>query len=259
MNTLAKIALPLVLFAQPLLAQAPDSTAAMGQKFASPKPAKTLRVLLVGSGSSHDFPKYFLGTDAVTLKAVPNTDVAATPNLEEALKLIKDADVIVFSGNHDQWGSDDFQKALNDFADSRKGVVLLHAATWEHNKWKGYNERFVGGETTSHGKGDFEVTVTDGKHPVAKGVEGKFKIYDENYRFKFNPKADPKGDSKTKSDLIAENAADGSPGPLPSVWAVKDKKTRIVCITLGHDDKAHDNAAYKSLLVNAVNWTANRQ
>ena len=41
--------------------------------------------------------------------------------------------------------------------------------------------------------------------------------------------------------------------PLPSVWTVKDKKTRIVCITLGHDDKAHDNKAYQALLVNAVN------
>lgn len=257
MKTLAKIVLPLALLTQPLLAQ-PDSTAAMGQKFATPKPAKTLRVLLVGSGSSHDFPRDFLGTDAVTLKAVPNTDVAATPNLEEALKLIKEADVIVFSGNHDQWGSDEFQKALNDFADDRKGVVLLHAATWQHS-WKGYNERFVGGKTTSHGKGDFEVTVKDTKHAVAKGVEGKFMIYDENYRFKFDPKADPKGDSKTKADLIAENAPDQSEGPLPSVWAVKDKKTRIVCITLGHDDKAHANPAYKAMLVNAVNWVANRQ
>lgn len=250
MNAFAKIALPLVLLTQPLSAQKPDSTEPMGQKFATPKPAKTLRVLLVGSGSSHDFPKYFLGTDAVTLKAVPNTDVAATPNLDEALALLKDADVLVFSGNHDQYGKEEFQKALNDFADARKGIVLLHAATWDHPGWKGYNERFVGGKTTSHGKGDFDVTVKDAKHAVAKGIESRFSIYDENYRFVFDPKA--------KADLIAENAPDQSKDPLPSVWAVKDRKTRIVCITLGHDDKAHDNASYKALLVNAVNWVANR-
>lgn len=235
---------------QPLLAQAPDSIEPMGQKFAEPKAAKALRVLLVGSGSSHDFPKYFLGTDSVTLKAVPTFDVAATPNLDEALALMEKADVLVFSGNHDQYGKDEFQDALNKFADARKGVVLLHAATWDHSGWKGYNERFVGGKTPSHGKGDFEVTVKDTKSPVTKGVPATFKIYDENYRFEIG--------NKTKVDVCCYNAPDGGKDPLPSVWTVKDKKTRIVCITLGHDDKAHDNEAYKTLLVNSVNWVAGR-
>ncbi|MES2657773.1 MAG: ThuA domain-containing protein [Verrucomicrobiota bacterium] len=235
---------------QPLAAQAPDSTEPMGQKFATPKAAKTLRVLLVGSGSSHDFPKFFLGTDAVTLKAAGGMDVAATPNLEEALALLPEADVLVFSGNHDQYGKEEFQKALHDFADKRKGLVFLHAATWDHSAWKGYSERFIGGKTPSHGKGDFEVTVKDTKSPVTKGVSATFKIYDENYRFEI--------ESKTKVDVCCYNAPDGGKDPLPSVWTVKDKKTRIVCITLGHDDKAHDNPAYKTLLTNSVNWVAGR-
>lgn len=236
---------------QPLAAQAPDSTEAMGQKFAEPKAAKSLRVLLVGSGSSHDFPKFFLGTDAVTLKAVPNTDVAATPNLEEALALLEKADVLVFSGNHDQWGKEEFQKALHKFADARKGLVFLHAATWDHSGWKGYSERFIGGKTPSHGKGLFEVTVKDKKHAVTKDVPEKFEISDENYRFEI--------EQKSKVDVCCFNAPDGSKDPLPSVWTVKDRKTRIVCITLGHDEKAHDNDAYKKLLINSVNWVANRQ
>jgi uncharacterized protein len=241
----------LPLLGQPLAAQAPDSTEPMGQKFAEPKPAKTLRVLLVGSGSSHDFPKFFLGTDSVTLKAVPNTDVAATPNLEEALALMEQADVMVFSGNHEQYGKEEFQKALHKFADDRKGLVMLHAATWDHGAWKGYNERFIGGKTPSHGKGLFEVTVKDSKHAVTKDVPEKFEISDENYRFEIQ--------QKTKVDVCCYNAPDGSKDPLPSVWTVKDRKTRIVCITLGHDGAAHDNPAFKTLLVNAVNWVGNRK
>lgn len=240
----------LPLLSQPLMALPPDSIEPMGQKFASPKPAKTLRVLLVGSGSSHDFPKYFLGTDAETLKAAGGIDVAATPNLKEALALMTEADVLVFSGNHDQYGTDEFQKALHDFADKRKGIVLLHAATWNHGGWKGYNERFVGGQTPSHGKGDFEVTVKDAKHAVTKGVPKTFQINDENYRFEIT--------EKSKVDVCCVNAPDQTEDPIPSVWTVKDRKTRIVCITLGHDAAAHDNPAFKSLLVNAVNWVANR-
>ncbi|MEK7951970.1 hypothetical protein [Luteolibacter soli] len=59
-------------------------------------------------------------------------------------------------------------------------------------------------------------------------------------------------------EILAVNAPDGTKDPIPSVWAVRDKKTRIVCITLGHDDKAHDNPAFKTLLTNSVNWVAGR-
>jgi type 1 glutamine amidotransferase len=238
-----------LLAAAPLHALPPDSIEAMGQKFAEPKADKTLRVLLVGSGSSHDFPKFFLGTDAVTLKAAGGMDVAATPNLGEALALIQQADVLVFSGNHNQYGTEEFQKALHQFADDGKGIVLLHAATWSH-PWKGYNERFVAGRTPSHGRGEFEVTVKDTNHEVTKSVPESFKITDENYR--------PQLSSPERVHICAENAPDGSKEPNPSVWVVKDPKTRIVCITLGHDDKAHDNPAFKTLLVNAVKWVSSK-
>ena len=227
----------------------PDSITAMGQKFADPQPAETLRVLLVGSGSSHDFPKFFLGSDAVTLKAA-GMDIAATPNLEEALALLPQADVLVFSGNHDNYGKDEFQKALNDFADKRRGIVILHAGTWDHTSWKGFNERFVGGKTPNHGKGEFEVTIKDPKHPIMKGVPATFKISDENYRFEIG--------TKTKVEVLAENAPDGGKDPHASVWVVKDRKTRIVGITLGHDALAHDNPAFKTILINSVNWVAGR-
>ncbi len=227
----------------------PTSIAAMGQKFAEPKADKTLRVLLVGSGSSHDFPKYFLGTDAVTLKAAGGMDVTATPNIVEALALIKQADVLVFSGNHGQFGKEDFQKALHQFADEGKGIVLLHAATWSH-PWKGYNERFVAGRTPSHGGGQFSVNLKDTSHELAQSVPEAFKITDENYRTKI--------EAPERVHVCAENTPDGSKEPNPSVWVVKDPKTRIVCITLGHDDKAHDHPAYKTLLLNAVKWVSSK-
>ena len=225
----------------------PDSTEPMGQKFSSGLQSDSLRVLLVGSGSSHHFPRDFMGTDSETLMAAGGMEVAATLNLEEALKLIKKADVLVFSGNHGQWGSEDWQKALHRHADRGKGMVMLHAATWKH-PWKGYNERFIGARTPSHGRGEFEVTVTDGEHAVTEEVPEKFKIVDENYRPEMIEGADV--------HVCCHNAPDQTDGPIPSVWVVNDPKTRIVCITLGHDDQAHTNPAFKTLLTNAVKWVA---
>ncbi|GAA5484295.1 ThuA domain-containing protein [Haloferula sargassicola] len=241
--------LPFALAAQPLIALPPDTTAPMGQSFEKVMPKGTLKVLLVGSGSSHDFPKFFLGTDTETLEAAEKIDCAATPNLKEALELIKEADVLVFSGNHDQWGGKEWQKALNDFADAGKGLVFLHAATWSH-PWPGYNDRFIGGRTPSHGYGEFEVTVKGGKNPITTEVPKKFKITDENYRFELNKGA--------KVKVCCENAADQTKDDIPSVWIVKDKKAKIVCITLGHAAEAHDNPAFKQLLTNSVEWVAGR-
>jgi type 1 glutamine amidotransferase len=249
MRLIRRLVLALALL--PALAPAlpPNTTEAMGQRFTGPKPANALRVALVGSGSAHDFPKYFLGTDSETLKAAGGIDTAATPNLAEALELMTEADVLVFSGNHGQYGRDEFQQALTKFADSGKGIVLLHAATWSH-PWKGYNDRFVGGGTPSHGYGEFEVTVKNKANDITREVPASFKITDENYRIKFN--------ETTGVDVCCVNTPDKTKAPIPSVWIVKDRKARIVCITLGHAAEAHDNPAFKTLLTNAVKWVGGK-
>ncbi|MGJ8723592.1 MAG: ThuA domain-containing protein [Roseibacillus sp.] len=225
----------------------PKTIEPMGQSFAKSEATDTTKVLLVGSGSSHHFPRDFLGTDKETLLASGGLDVAATPNLKEALSLLPQADVLVFSGNHRQFGKKEFQQALHKHANVGKGIVLLHAATWSH-PWEGYNDRFVAGRTPSHGKGLFEVTVSDTEHAVTDELPPNFTIQDENYRVEL---AD-----EEKVHVCAHNEADKTDGPIPSVWVVKDPKTRIVCITLGHDEKAHGNPAFQKLLVNAVKWVA---
>jgi len=228
--------------------QDPASIATSGAKFAPRTNTKLLRVLLAGSGSAHDFPRFFLGTDAQTLKATGSMDIAATPNLNEALNLLPQADVLVFSGNHDQWGKPEFQSLLNDFADSGKGLVFVHAAIWTHPAWENYNRHFIAGATSSHGKGEFTVTVKNATHPVMKGVPPSFQIADESYRHEFLEQA--------KVQVLAENTHEGK--THASVWITEDPKTKIVNITLGHDDAAHENTAFKTILINSVNWVAGR-
>jgi len=230
----------------------PDDLSPTGETFAETRTAGSVRVLLAGGGSSHHFPRDFLATDSKTLGAVGGLEVAATPNLQETLTLLPQADVVVFSGNHRQYGKPEFQKALNDFADAGKGIVILHAATWlNYPKETGYNNRFVGGGTRSHGRGDVEVIAKISDHPVMKDVPAKFTISDESYHIVLNENADV--------EILAENGPDSvTKKPHPSVWIVKDPKTRIVCITHGHDDKSHANPAYQTLLINAVKWVSQK-
>tara|TARA_B110000305_G_C18892404_1_gene382484 strand:+ start:263 stop:532 length:270 start_codon:yes stop_codon:yes gene_type:complete len=89
-------------------------------------------------------------------------------------------------------------------------MVLLHAATWKH-PWKGYNDRFAGGGTTSHGRGEFKVTVSDTGHAVTEEIPKTFKISDENYRFKLK--------SSEHVHVCCHNAPDKTENPTPvSGW-----------------------------------------
>ncbi|MBP7951000.1 MAG: ThuA domain-containing protein [Verrucomicrobiales bacterium] len=223
------------------------STAATGQKFAEPRKEGSLRVLLVGAGSSHHFPRDFIATDRKILSQIPKADVIGTMNLEEALQHMPHADVLVFSGNHDQFGTPEFQQALHAFADAGKGMLLLHAATWKH-PWQGYNARFVTGDTTGHGRGTVHAQrLPQAEHPVLNGVPPQFDIQDESYHTTLRQGA--------ASTVLIENLPDGqNPDKHPALWIVKDPKTRIVCYTHGHDDQAHANSAYQKIIANAVQW-----
>jgi uncharacterized protein len=231
----------------------PKTTQAFGQSF-GPRKAGQLRVLVAGAGSSHNFPAFFLGTDALTAKAA-GYDVAATPNLKETLALLPQADLLLFSGNHAQFGTPEFQKAIRDFASAGKGIVLLHAATWYN--WPlttKYNEEFVCGGARGHGHSDFTFTVTKPEHPVMKGVPATFVINDESYNVELTR---PEG-AEVLGTIPRQTPKEGLSNILPSVWTVKYPGARVVCIALGHDEKSHDHPAYKQLLLNSLLWVAQK-
>jgi type 1 glutamine amidotransferase len=222
-------------------------------------PAKKLnwdsgtKILLVGGGSSHDFKKFFNETDTVLLKAagysVNYTEDAATTARELA-----NADVVVLSVNKVGWDTPDVRKAVFDFADAGKGIVLLHPGVWlNYPKWPEYNAQIVGGASRGHDRlGEFEVKVLNASHPITKGVPESFRITDELYYF--NP--DPKG---APLEVLAETSVStGTKKAHPSVWIVKHPKARIAGIALGHDARAHDLPPFQTLLRNAVGWAAGK-
>lgn len=239
--------------AAPDSVDSPRTTLPFGQKF-GPRKAGQLRVLVAGAGSSHNFPKFFLGTDALTAKAA-GYDVASTPNLKETLALLPEADLLLFSGNHAQFGTPDFQKAIRDFAAAGKGIVLLHAATWYN--WPletKYNDEFVCGGARGHGHSDFTFTVTQPAHPIMKDVPATFIINDESYNVELSR---PEG-AEVLGTIPRQNPKDGQSKILPSVWTVKYPGTKVVCIALGHDEKSHDHPAYQKLLLNSLAWVAQK-
>ncbi len=213
---------------------------------------KGIKTLIVGGGSSHDFGKWYDKADSATLSAGGLASVNYTDKPINVAPALKDIDVLVQTSNQNMKDGL-LRQAIMDFADAGKGLVLVHPALWYNwADWPEYNRVLVGGGSRGHDRfGEFEVKLSDVKHPVTAGVAASFKITDELY----NSIVDPKG---TPIQVLATATSPVNGKVFPSVWIVQHPKARIVCIALGHDGKAHDHEAYQKLLQNAVKWAAGK-
>jgi type 1 glutamine amidotransferase len=210
------------------------------------------KVLLVGGGSAHDFHRFFNLADVATLQTAGHS-ANYTENPEDTARELKKVDVAVLSVNRGEWATPEVRKALFEFANAGKGLVLLHAGLWYNFKdWPEYNLQLVGGGSRGHDKlGEFQVNVVR-DHPVTQGVTKSFAITDELYYMIPDPAGSP-------IEVLAETSNSLKFGtPHPSVFLVKHPKARIAAIALGHDARAHDLPEFKRLLDNAVKWAAGK-
>ena len=214
-----------------------------------PVKADGMRILLVGGGSSHDFVKWYGGTDRATLAAQKPGWIDFTQNANGVPAILKDIDILGWSAN--QPVSSETCAALLDFAASGKGIVAMHPGTWY--AWKNFpqwNKEIIGGGTRGHDAlGEFEVEVVAPSHPVMAGLPARFKITDELYNFTPDPEGAP-------IEVLAQTTSPKTGKTFPQVWIVKHPKSRVVCITLGHDGRAHDLPEYQTLIKNAFRWAA---
>jgi putative membrane-bound dehydrogenase-like protein len=217
-----------------------------------------LRVLVIGGGSSHDFTKFFGETDGATLRAA-GFSVLYTEDRDQAAAVLPEADVAVVSVNRMFFDTPAYRKALMAFAAAGKGLVMLHPGTWyAFPNWPELNAKIVGGGARGHDKiGKYTVNAVQPAHPVLKGVPATFEVEDELYYINAEPEKIPAGTAPI-TVLAQTSPSIKYKQPHPAVWVTQHEKARIVGLTLGHDQRVHDLTAYKTLLVNAVKWTAGK-
>ncbi len=220
----------------------------------SPHPSafNTIRVLIVGGGSSHDFDKWYKQVDAETLQRDGLATVTYTSDPDSILYYLPNMDVLYLCNNQ-PIKNHAVRQAIFNHVNSGKGLIVAHAALWYNwQDWTEYNLQLVSGGSRGHNEyGTFEVTIINKDHPVTKGVADKFSLKDELYYYK----PDPAGPG---IEVLANASAEGSDKIYPSVFIVRHPKARIVGIALGHDAGSHDIVPYQTLLRNAVRWVANR-
>lgn len=211
-------------------------------------PAAHPRVLIVGGGSSHDFATSFGKTDAATLRGAGDS-VDYTESFAGLAARLAGVDTVVEASNQ-AMPDEATRRALMAFVARGGGLVVVHAGTWYNwPAWPEYNRDLVGGGTREHDRlGLFQVKVVQPGSPVMAGVPTQFGVEDELYHQQMAAGAATEVLATAHSELTGQT--------YPSVWLVTGQKGRIVCMTLGHDERVHTLPAYRTMLRNSVAWTA---
>jgi uncharacterized protein len=213
---------------------------------------KPIKVLMVGGGSSHDFNRWYKQEDSQTLERDGLATVEYTDDPTTILSKLAGVDVL-YLANNQPIKDEATRKAIFALVDVGKGLVLAHPALWYNwADWPEYNQKLVGGGSKGHNKyGPFDVTVTNPKSPIMKGVPATFHLDDELYYYKTDPAGTP-------IEVLATAKATTGPEVFPSIFTVRYPKGRVVGIALGHDAASHTIAPYQTILRNSIKWAAGK-
>jgi type 1 glutamine amidotransferase len=209
--------------------------------------ADPLRVLLVTGGHSHELSFYSLLAQDDFKVTVDGHPSAYNGDLR------KRADVLVLYDMAKTEADAPRRARLREFAESGKGIVVLHHALCSHTDWPWYYEALAGGgyvfserpgapvSTFSH---DETIRVTKAMaHPVVDGLPAEFTLVDETYKSVWMAPG---------NRILLRTDHPKSDGPV--AWLPAYSKSRVVAIQLGHDRTAHLDANYRILVRNAVRW-----
>ena len=133
-----------------------------------------------------------------------------------------------------------------DLMQSGIGLVSLHHNLCVQATWPEYFD--IIGTTTDktwqHGL-DMQILVVDKEHPVTRGVKD-FVIHDEAYNgYRVAPNVHV---------LLRTDHPKNSPSEI--AWTTQYGKSPVVYLMLGHDGQAYRNPSYRTLVHNAIVWTA---
>jgi type 1 glutamine amidotransferase len=210
-----------------------------------------VKALLITGGHDHDASFYTLFE--------PFRDLHRLPVVNSATAFKNDLrgkyDVLImydFSRELDESG----KKNLRDFVEAGKGIVVLHHALLNYQGWPWWFEEVVGGRYRLKREANIpSSTVKEGqqifvapeqKHPITEGI-GRFQVMDETYKGMWIS-------NKIRPLLTTDNP--NSDRYL--AWIGPCATSRVVAIQLGHGPTVFSHPSYRTLVHNAILWSAGR-
>jgi len=180
--------------------------------------------------------------------------VNATENLADVgAQSLAATDVLMFALTTGELAFDAAQKAaILGFVDGGGGFIGVHSATDTLYEWPEYG-RLVGAYFKEHPwTGEATILVEDRAHPIMTGAPESFRLLDEFYTFRQNPR--PSVHVLVSLDASSVQAA----GDYPLAWTQSIGRGRSYYNALGHFDSTWRDAGFQAQIVNAIRWTAQK-
>ena len=224
------------------------------------KDERLIKILILSGKNNHEWQK----TTPVLFKTFEDSKLFRINITERPDTLtyntLKGFDVIV--SNWNTWPDNNIRLSReweNDFLKYVKegsGVVSIHAGASSFYNWKEYHEIGIGrwGKETGHGlMKKAKVFQFDQSHPITKGLKD-FYIMDEIWE-----KTDIYPGAKVLGSVLATDEKDGHVINEHVLFVNQVGKGRCFFIALGHDERAMLNSGFRTIILRATQWTANRE
>ena len=140
------------------------------------------------------------------------------------------------------------EAGLLDYVRGGGGFFGLHTASASFRANAGYHEMLNGTFDGHSPYMEFTVTVTDGGHPITRGLDS-FTVHDELHYFAHDA---------SRSGRLMEAYDPTTDATCAMALHHRYGAGRVFYFALGHDAGSHDNPAFRSVIRRGVRWTAGR-
>ena len=142
--------------------------------------------------------------------------------------------------------------AILSFVNGGGGFIGIHSATDTLYEWPEYGE-LVGAYFAAHPwTQEGTVLVEDRDHPATSAIGPSFRILEEFYVFRENPRP------RVHVLLALDPASVGASGDVPLAWSQEIGKGRSYYNALGHFDDTWRTPVFQAQLRGAVRWVTRR-
>ena len=180
--------------------------------------------------------------------------VTATENVAElTADRFANIDVLMFAMTTGELPLDGSQKsAMIAFVNNGGGFIGTHSATDTLYEWPDYG-RLVGAYFKEHPwTQEATVTVEDTAHPTSSGLGTSFRLLEEYYTFRENPRP-------SVHVLLSLNPASvAANGDYPLAWTQTIGRGRSYYNALGHFSETWNDSRFQNQIANAIRWVSGR-